>query len=459
MVKRAPTLLEAMAPVVILIILLCLVLAVLHVSFLYALTLEIIATAALGLRLGFNLRELGRMIVDGVRPTITILIFFMLIGSLIGLWHLSGTIPAIIYYGIQVVKPSTFYPSVFLVAGAVSMLLGTSLGTIGTLGVALMGIAGGLGLSLPVTAGAVISGAFLGDRSSPLSSSANLTAAITGTDLYGNLRHMAVTIALPLAASMGGFYLLGRGAAVAVGGGYRPVLALLENNFRLGLPVLLPAILVPVLSLGRVDPKKVLLAGAASGLLVALFYQHSGVMTAVRASLLGYSGPPGLGELHGVIRGGGIAGFLEMDLVIVMAASLTGLLEGMGVLPLLLEKAQGRIKGQGGLISATVLTSVAVALVTANQTLAIIIPGRILRPLYQKFLLSPKTLARALSDSGVMVVPLIPWNVAGIFSSSALGVPTMSYLPYTLLCWLTPLAAVALGYALTKFKGLSRTFS
>ncbi|MCL6635374.1 MAG: sodium:proton antiporter [Peptococcaceae bacterium] len=448
-VRRAPALPEAMVPVAVLAGSLFLALFVVHVSFVYALAAATASAAALGLRLGFSLPELGRMAAAGIRPTIYILVFFMLIGALMGIWHLSGTIPSMIYYGIQAVHPSSFYLSAFLVTGAVSMLLGTSLGTIGTLGVPLMGIAGGLGMSLPATAGAVISGAFLGDRSSPLSSSANLTAAVTDTSLYHNLRHMAVTIAPPLAASAGGFYFLGLGAGAAGGGDYRPVLALLEENFRLGVPVLLPVFLVLALALGRTDPRKVLLAGSAAGLLVALFYQHCGLTAAARAVLLGYSGPPGLGQL-GRLRGGGLAGFFEMDLVIVVAAALTGLLEGTGVIALLLEKAQGYIRGQGGLVSATVLTSIAVAAVTGNQTMAIIIPGRIMLPLYRKFMLAPETLARALADSGVMVVPLIPWNVAAIFSSSALGVPPADYIPCALLCWLTPPAAVILGYVFAR---------
>ncbi|AEF93854.1 Na+/H+ antiporter NhaC-like protein [Desulfotomaculum nigrificans CO-1-SRB] len=441
--------LAALTPIVVLITSIYLTVAVYHININYGLAFAVLVGMAVALQAGVPVQKIWGMIIEGVKPTVYILLLFLLIGVLIGTWHLSGTIPAMIYYGLHLVHPQTFYLSSFIICCIVSMLLGTSMGTVSTVGVALMGIAHRLGLSLPATAGAVVSGAFFGDRSSPLSSSANLTAVITGTELYSNLRYMINTIIAPVLISAATFYLLGQWAKHPHLSGQLSILSQLARSFDLNPVVLLPPLLVLILSLLRVNTQRVLMIGALLGMVVAVYWQHAGLAEIIRTAVMGYHGPARLGELNQVIKGGGMVSFINMDLVIIFSAALTGILEGIGALNLLLKRILMSVRSLRSLTILSIVSSILMLFVTANQTLAIIIPGKVLLPLYRQFSFAPKNLARNLADSGVMVVPLIPWSVAGLICANVLGVSTMRYLPFALLCWVTPLMALLVSL-LTK---------
>lgn len=431
---------EALIPLMVLIIALYSVMAVLHIHLGYAVFAALLSAILMSKLGGVPFWMIFRYMWQGIKPTVYILIFFLLVGILIGIWHLSGTIPAMIYYGLKLVHPHTFYLSVFAVTSLVSLLLGTSMGTVSTVGVALIGIAFSLKFSLPITAGAIISGAFLGDRSSPVSSSANLTAVITQTELYSNLRHMMNTIAAPLFITSIIYLYLGQQV-----NGYismeLPILDQLSAHFDLGWLVLSPPLLVFILSLLRVKTTLLITSGILLGSGVAIFIQGNNIQDIMKTALFGYQSSMGLSELSQVIQGGGIVSFLSMELVILLSASLTGLMEGTGSLQVLLNSILSSIRSPRSLNIFSMVISILVCLLTANQTMAIIIPGKILLPLYKRLDVSPKNLARALSDSGVMVVSLIPWSVVGLLCTNILGVATASYLPFAFLCWLTPATA------------------
>lgn len=397
-------------------------------------------------RRGFTMRSLGAAAWGGMKSTLIALSILLLVGGLIGVWMAAGTVPTLVYYGLVFASPRFLVPVAFLLALAVSMMLGTSVGTLSTLGVAIMGVAHGIGAPVPLVAGALVSGALFGDRSSPLSGSLNLNVAMTGTDMremVGRLWRtggpaVAFTLALYIVA---GLWLAPAGGSA--GSGLRESLA---ASVVLSPWLLMPPLVVLGLSFARVKVKWALGLGILAGILLAVLVGKQQVLEPLMAGLFGYVAQTGDASLDRILSGGGLVPMVHQVILILTAGALNGIMESTGMMSLVLERVVEGIRRPLGMVAATMAISTAVAGIAANQALAIIIPGRMLRSVYQRAGLPITLLSRALADSGTLFAGLIPWNVMSVLAAAALGVPALSFAPYAFLAFVLPAFSLLVTY-------------
>lgn len=422
------------------------------------------AANIIGLRRGLSWERLEAAAVEGVARALPATMILLAVGALIGAWMMSGTAAAMIYYGLGLLNPSFFYPAAMLICAVVSVSIGSSWTTAGTVGLALVGVAQVMGLPVPIAAGAVISGSYFGDKLSPLSDSTNLAAAVVGVNLFRHVRHMLTTTipALIIAAILFGVISLSKGASAAPLTSIEETRALLAETYNVGLPALLPLFAVFALALTRFPPYPTIAAGAILGGLVAAFFQpqivvafadpaHAlstplallkGVWQAISS---GYQSNLGNDVVDRLLSRGGMASMLPIVWMVIAALSFAAAMEETGLLARLTAPLASRLKGTASLVAATVGTAVSMNILTATQYMSIIIPGRMYRKEYEKRGLAPVNLSRTLEDAGTMTSALVPWTTCGVFMAGTLGVPTLSYLPFCFLNLLNPTIAIIYG--------------
>ena len=424
--------------------------------------------ALVGMKLGMRWHDLEGAMVEGITLALRACLILLAVGSLIGSWMLAGTAPAVIYFGLGILDPSWFYPAALVICALVALSIGSSWTTAGTIGLALIGIAQIMDLSLPVTAGAVISGAYFGDKMSPLSDTTNLSPAMVGADLFVHIRHMAWTTGPSVVIALGLFTVMG----LNVEGGQAPAgeinaaRDLLSQNYAIGIPALLPLALLLVLAMRKVPAFPSIAIGALAGCVVALIWQPDvvrtfadpeGQLSAWAASVKGLfmaladgftieTGDPALDEL---LSRGGMSSMLNTIWLILSAMSFGGVMEHTGLLQRIVDALMKGVRGTGSLITTTVLTCIGMNIIAADQYIAIVLPGRMYRLEFKKRGLAPQNLSRTLEDAGTMTSALVPWNTCGAFMAATLGVPTLSYLPYAFLNLLNPVIAIV--YGITRF--------
>ncbi len=421
-----------------------------------------------GLRLGLYGKDLEHAMVEGITLALRACLILLAVGSLIGSWMLAGTAPAVIYFGLGILDPAWFYPAALIICALVSLSIGSSWTTAGAIGLALIGIAQIMGLSLPVTAGAVISGAYFGDKMSPLSDTTNLSPAMVGADLFVHIRHMAwttgpsVLIALVIFAVMG----LNAEAGQAPAGEINAARDLLERNFSIGIPALLPLALLLTLAMRKVPAFPSISIGALAGCVVALIWQPDlvrnfadpdGGLPAWAASIKGlfmaladgFSIETGDAALDELLSRGGMSSMLNTIWLIMSAMCFGGVMERTGLLQRIVDALMKGVRGTGSLITTTVLTCIGMNVIAADQYIAIVLPGRMYRLEFERRGLAPQNLSRTLEDAGTMTSALVPWNTCGAFMAATLGVPTLSYLPYAFVNLLNPVIAII--YGMTNF--------
>jgi NhaC family Na+:H+ antiporter len=429
-----------------------------------ALVIGAVIATVVGIKNGHSWTVIESNIVAGISTAMPAILILFSVGSLIGVWMLSGTVPTMIYYGLLLLDASVFYPATCLLCGIVALSIGSSWTVAGTIGVALIGVAGALGLSIEITAGAVISGAYFGDKMSPLSDTTNLAPAVTGIDIFTHIRHMVWTTAPSFLFALAAFALVGwfQPAETATGGLER-TLALLDENFRVGPVMLLPVALVVYMAARQVPAVASILAGAALGAVMALLFQQPVILelagtpqTSTATALFkgvwqvlfgGYSAATGNDNLDSLLSRGGMSSMLNTVWLIIAAMCFGSAMEKAGVLERLLNGLMIFARGVGGLIATTVVTGFGVNALAADQYMSIVITGRMFRDEYKRQGLHPKNLARVLEDSGTITSPLVPWNTCGAYMAAALGVPTLAYLPFCFFNLVNPFVSIAYGYA------------
>lgn len=463
---RAPFLWEALAPLVLLIALLAGAVALFgdaasagpnQISLILAMAFA----ALLGRRLGYRWSAVQEALARGLALGANAIFILLAVGALIGAWILSGTVPTIIYFGVSILDPSIFYLACCLICALVSLSIGSSWTTAGTVGVALMGIAQGLGLSPAVTAGAVVSGAYFGDKMSPLSDTTNLAPAAAGSELFAHIRHMAWTTGPSFLIALLLFGIIGWGQAGNIDptaiASLRQALA---DEFALGAHLLLPLALLLWMAWRRMPAFPTILIGALCGVLFAIVFQPTLVIRlggadgiggmlagAWKVLFAGYqleSPLPTLGEL---LRRGGMASMLDTVWLIACALGFGSVMESLGMLARLVAAVLAAARTTASLILAVLATAIGVNLVAADQYLAIVLPGRIYRSEFERRGLAPENLSRALEDAGTLSSPLVPWNTCGAYMTATLGVSTLSYLPFAFFNLLNPLVAAFMAIA------------
>ncbi len=398
-----------------------------------------------GLYIGFSIGALWKMMLDGVKKASIVLVVMSLIGMLSASWMQSGTIPTMMIYGFRYLSEFNFIIAAFLITSVIAMVLGTSLGTIGTIGIPLVEIGKTMGVPLPLIAGVIVSGSYLGDRSSPMSSSANLLAAITESKLLDMLKGLLKTAIPVYILSMMIYYILGKSFVMTeeLVLQVNAIKAVIEGSFSIGWILLIPPILIFLLILLKVPIIYCMSSGLMTAVVLSLL-QGQAPMSIFRVLLIGFH-PEDISTAQ-LLSGGGLYAMRMVIMIIAISTALNGLLEGMGLLQPFINDFIKGIKSSGQLVMKTSLISFMIAAVTCNQSLAIIMPGRFLKGEYEKRDIPSTALARAIADSGVVTVALIPWNVNAVAIASILKLQTLQYLPYALLCYLLPLATVAYGY-------------
>jgi len=388
----------------------------------------------LALKRGHRARNLAAMALRGGRKAFIVIQVFLVIGVLIPSWIAAGTVPALVYHGLRIIRPNTFLLIAFLTSAVASTLIGTAVGTSGIVGIAFMLIARSGGANLAATAGAVISGAYFGDRCSPMSSSASLVAFLTSTDIYANVRNMVRTSIVPLAFSAAVFLLLS--FAFPLRGETGGIVALLSEEFDLGLVALLPAIIVIGFSAFRVKVKLSMAASALAAFLVAVLAQHRAMPDLLRSLLLGFRMDEA-SPLGAILKGGGIVSMLKISLIVYIASSLTGIIEGTRMLEGL-EALTQRATTRYGAFTSILATSAFAALIGGSQTVAVMLTHLANKKAYAKLGLDGPTLAIDLENTAILVPALVPWNLTLLAPVTILGA-SFACIPFLVFAWATPL--------------------
>ena len=385
----------------------------------------------------------------GVSRAMPALFIFLMIGMLVGSWMVSGTIATLLHFGLAAVSPHWFLPMGLLACAVVSLGTGTAWGTVGTLGVALIGVGDGLGLPSGMTAGMVVSGATFGDKLSPVSDTTNLAAASSGASLHEHIRGMLSTT-LPVFLVCGVLFgLLGSQAAAADYDAARieAVQRITRDQFVVHWALLSPMALVLLLSVRRVAPIPAMAAGVALALCLAVAVQGASVANALEALNRGYVANTGDEKVDALLTRGGVQSMMWTFSLAVLALGLGGLLERLGILRVLVTAVLGGVRRVGTLVAATVGTGFLTNLVVGEAYLSIVLTGRLFQPAFRRWGLADRMLSRSLEDGATLTTSLVPWTTAGAFMAGALGVATVDYAPWALFNWLNPLLSIGLAYA------------
>jgi NhaC family Na+:H+ antiporter len=392
--------------------------------------------------------EIEEGIVDTIKMSMGAIIILMIIGMVIGTWILSGVVPTMIYYGLKILSPSIFLVATLLMSSIVSLATGSSWTTAGTVGIALMGVGMGLGIPAPMIGGAIISGAYFGDKMSPLSDTTNLAPAMAGSTLFEHIKHMIFTTGPSYIISIIFFLVLGfrySGNELDLTM-INEINAGLEASFNLN-PLLL---LVPVIVIGIVVMKVPaipgLFGGAILGGLAAMFVQGSTLGDVVDSLHYGFASETGIASVDDLLSRGGLDSMMWTISLILCAMIFGGVMEKTGMLHALAAEILKLAKNTGSLVVATILTAFGMNIIAGDQYLAIVIPGRMFKDAYAERNLHPKNLSRVLEDSGTLTSPLIPWNTCGAFMIATLGLAPWTYIPYAILNLVNPLVSIFYGF-------------
>lgn len=463
---QRPTLLDALIPVIFLISTLGTTVYLFGLDAfgpnLLALLLSAALAAAIGIKNGHRWLAIEEGMIETISLSMRSILILMMVGALIGSWMLSGTVPTMIYYGVALISPEFFYLTACLVSALVGFSIGSSWTVAGTLGIGLMGVAAALGLPLGIAAGAIVSGAYLGDKMSPLSDTTNLAAAATSSDLFEHIRHMSWTTLPAFAISLVIYTALGLGGeATSELTEIAQLQKTLADYFVVSPLMLAPLALLLVLAIKRQPALATLVWGTLAGIVMALLFQPERVIEAAADEQLstaaasakgvistlfgGFSPDSGSAVVDQLLSKGGLSSMLLTVGLIICALAFGGAMARAGLLQRLVDAMLSGVHSAAGLIVATVSACIGTNVLAADQYLSIVLPGQMFKGAYQQRQLHPLTLSRTLEDAGTLTSALIPWNTCGAYMAAALGVSTFSYAPYAFLNLLCPLLAVGYG--------------
>ena len=427
-----------------------------------ALLFATFTAALIGLKNGFTWRLLEEAMIKGITLSLGAILILLMVGALIGTWLLSGTVPTLIYYGLQVISPQWFYAASCLICGIVAMSIGSSWTTAATIGVALLGVATGLGLDQVVTAGAVISGAYFGDKLSPLSETTNLAPAVAGSDLFDHIQHMLWTTVPSFVIAMIIFIVMGFSADVSSDiGRIDDIVLILNDNFNISPMMLVPLFVLLALAYKKMPAFPAISIGAVLGAVWALIFQSDLLASQVEISqgqLVGYfklvwatfydgfAIKTGDSTMDDLLSGGGMAGMLTTTWLVMTALMFGAIMEKTGLLEVFVKSILKVARSTGSLIASTIATCIGTNLVAADQYIAIVVPGRMFKEEYKKRGLKSVNLSRTLEDGGTITSPLIPWNTCGAYMQSVLMVNPLDYAVYAFFNLINPLLAVIYAY-------------
>ncbi len=464
---QPPTVLQACIPITVLVLLLSLSVYLFGENSSYgpnqiALCVGAAAAALVGWKNGKSWLEIEESIIHGITVAIKPLLILFCVGSLIGSWILSGTVPTMIYYSLLILDPSIFYSASCIICALIALSIGSSWTVAGTVGIALIGAAAGLGMSLEITAGAIISGSYFGDKMSPLSETTNLAPAVAGTDLFGHIGHMIWTTFPSIVITLILFTVIGFNIDTSnTSSNLEITLQLLSENFSINVFMLVPVIMLLIMANKKFPPIPTILTGVILGILIALIFQQGAISSLSReaesnALMLfkgiwitlfdGFALNSGNDTLDNLMTRGGMSSMLSTVWLVLCAMVFGGVMEKTGLLQHLVDYAVSFAHNTGTLIATTIATCIGANIITSDQYISVVLPGRMYKLEYQSRKLDPRVLSRTLEDAGTITSPLIPWNTCGAYMSSTLGVATIAYLPFCFFNIINPCVALIYGF-------------
>jgi NhaC family Na+:H+ antiporter len=473
---RKPTLVEALIPITFLIVLLSINVTVfgdaaLDGSNQIVLLLSASVAGIISVRTGVNWKILQKGILKSINSAMSSILILLMIGALAGSWMVSGIVPAMIFYGLKILNPTILLVASCIICAVVSVATGSSWTTIATVGLALIGIGKALGFGEGIIAGAIISGAYFGDKISPLSDTTNLAPAMAGTDLFTHIRYMMITTVPSMAITLIIFLLIGFNyTSDHVIQDIDPILTALSTTFNISLWLFIVPVVVIVMIVKKVPAVPALFAGSLLGILWAVIFQphifheisgitddnwrstYIGSMKTLYSDVNIVTGHSVVDEL---LSTGGMAGMLGTIWLILSAMIFGGVMDASGMLKRITEVIISMVNSTGSLVTSTAASCVFFNITASDQYLAIVVPGKMFEKIYKERGLAPENLSRTLEDSGTVTSVLIPWNTCGAAQSNVLGVTTLAYFPYCFFNIISPFMTVFFAFAGIKIAKLA----
>ncbi|NOJ73051.1 Na+/H+ antiporter NhaC [Paenibacillus alvei] len=423
------------------------------------LIIGIIFTVLVGVISGYKWSELQDMMVNGVAKALPAIFILLVIGMIVGTWIASGVIPTMIYYGLSFIHPSFFVPTVAVVTGIIAITLGSSFTSIATIGLAFMVIGEGMGFSPGLIAGAVISGAFFGDKLSPLSDTTNIAPAMAETDLFSHVRHMLWDTIPAFAIAVSLYALVGtRTAEGAVDtANIDMILKGIQHSFLIHPLLLLLPIFTIFLMIKKLPALPTLLLVGIIGGLISIVVQGDTITSMINTMTNGFHAESGVKAVDSLLNRGGLVSMLNTIGLLTIATALGGLLEGTNIFQALVRPIVAKIKTPGSLIATTIASTFLVAFASGAQFLAIILPTRTFVQTYKDMNIDTKNLSRCVEAAGTVGITLVPWGVPAVFAANMLGVSAEQFIPYIFFAFLVPL--INLLYGLTGWTIVKKEYS
>ncbi len=409
-------------------------------------------------------------VANNVQSTAGAILILLMVGSLAGTWMVSGIIPTMIYYGLQILNPTIFLPATVIICSIISVATGSSWTTSATVGIALIGIANALDISVGMTAGAILSGAYFGDKISPLSDTTNLAPAMAGTDLFTHIKYMMLTTVPTIIITIIIFVIIGLNLDVSGTTDTSAILATIENTFTIT-PWLfvIPAIVI-FLIVKKTSPLIALLIGTLLGAAAAVIFQQnillqisgvenldfiSGYKAIMNSMTVDTAIVTDNENLNDLFSSGGMAGMMGTIWLILCAMVFGGIMEAIGALARISTALLNLFHTTFGLFASTVFSCLALNVTASDQYLAIVVPGKMFANAYREKGLAPENLSRTLEDSGTVTSVLVPWNTCGAYHSGVLGVPTLSYAGYAFFNYISPFMTLLFAAFSIKIRQLT----
>ncbi len=427
----------------------------------------------IGLKNGYTWASIDKAIINGISISLGAVLILLTVGALIGTWLLSGTVPTMVYYGLKIIDPSWFYAAACLVCGIVAMSIGSSWTTAATVGVAFIGIANGFEMSTSVTAGAIISGAYFGDKLSPLSETTNLAPAVAGSELFAHIRYMLWTTIPSISIALLLFLIIGFQHSASNVGSTESIETLsntLEATYNISMLNLVPLLVLLVLAYKKMPAFPAVAIGAITGAIWAGLFQQDLILNMAeqgmssskayitviwKAFFDGVVVKTGNSEIDQLLSRGGMSSMLNTIWLVMCALSFGAVLEHLGMLRKFVQSILAAAKSTGSLIASTVATCIGTNLITADQYMAIVMPGRMYKEEYHRRGLHPTLLSRTLEDSGTITSPLIPWNTCGAFMFGTLALTSYDYIFYCFFNLINPILAIIYAYMGFKIRKIT----
>ncbi|MDD6880297.1 MAG: Na+/H+ antiporter NhaC [Firmicutes bacterium] len=412
----------------------------------------VIAAACMSLYLGYSWSFIEKAMMDGIYNALQAVIILAVVGILVGVWIAGGIVPAMIYYGLKLLSPAIFLIAALLICSITSLATGTAWGTMSTMGLALMGIALGLGIPAPMAAGAIISGSYFGDKMSPLSDTTNLAPAMAGTDVFTHVKFMMLPTAVTYAICIVVFGVLGISYANSTGAADMSAVKEMSDGlaglFNINPLLLLPPVIVIVAVAMKVPAIPGITLGIISGAIIGMIFQGESCSIGVilDVGMNGFVCESGVASIDDLLSSGGLMNMMYSISLTIIAMMFGGIMEKTKQLDVIVEKIVRIAKKPATLVATTELTCVLSNATMPEQYISIVVPGRMYAETYRNMGLHPKTLSNALEGAGTVTSALIPWNTCGVFILATLGVSTFEYFPYAIFNIIMPLMVVAMAF-------------